>query len=83
MSFFSNFEQQSPYKVDEQDLSRYEGGISDEELYTVEMVKGKRERKDDSYGPVITEYLIKYSGYDTEHDEWRTQEDLAYCPKQI
>ena len=38
-------------------------------------------RKDPSTNQ--SEYLVKYVGYSSEHDEWHTEQELAYCVPQI
>ena len=64
--------------LDEMDESHYDGGSADEDLCEVEGIRDKRKGPDGA-----AEYLVRYKGYTSDHDEWRSEADLAYCLRQL
>ena len=58
--------------IPETSLQKVHEVKEEEQLFEIEMIKGKREVKDLTDDDMITEYLVKYRGYETDHDEWRT-----------
>ena len=60
------------------DESHYDGESVDEDFCEVELIKDKRNGSGGA-----PEYLVKYKGYPSDHEEWRSESDLAYCIHQI
>ena len=78
-----------PSGDDPLDFSHYCGGSPDpshhgelseneDDYYTVDFIKAKRLQDSGSI-----QYLVRYSGFTSEHDEWLDESDLAFCKDKV
>ncbi len=79
---YSHYDGGSPPYSDEEDLDHNLSSPtqnSDHLYFEIDTIRDKRISEEDH----STEYLIKYVGYSSDHNEWLDSRDLLYCQDKI
>ena len=70
------------FTLEENDVSHYSGGCSPTS-FDENILLGVHSILDKRVSDSLTEYLVHYDASYGVADEWRTEDDLKYCFKQI